>query len=116
MKEVDNPLLTMHQPLSPQLTIIDESGGDPRLTTSTCTSNPMDIILNLMGHIEIDHMSNIGEIQTLSCHISSHQHIPSTRLELTDGFISILHQPSTVENRKFPHSASVYSVVPIKRR
>lgn len=47
------------------LVAVDESGGDARLTAPTGTPDAMDIVLNLVRHVVVDHVLDVREVQTL---------------------------------------------------
>ena len=49
----------------------------------TCTTNTMDVVFDIVGHIEVDDDANILNIQPSCCHISGYQHRKATFFELT---------------------------------
>lgn len=51
-------------------TLVDEGGRHSSFTTATRSPDSVNVILNFRGHVEINDVLNIGEIQTLGRNIS----------------------------------------------
>ena len=45
---------------------IEECGGDPGVAGAPCTTDSMDVIVNVAGEIVIDDMGDVGDIETTS--------------------------------------------------
>lgn len=58
----------------------------------TGTTNAVDVILNVVGHIEIDNDADILHVQSSSSHISCYQHWESSFLELSQGAVTLSKQ------------------------
>ena len=57
------------------LVLVDEGGGNACLAAPPSTADTVDVVFDLVRHVEIDDMLNFWEIQSLGRHISGHQHI-----------------------------------------
>jgi hypothetical protein len=55
------------------VTVREEGGSEPFSSGSPCASNAVDIIVNVIGHVEIDDMGNVWDIQPTSGHVAGHQ-------------------------------------------
>merc|ERR1719263_120456 len=51
------------------LILVDKGRSYTCTATSTSSANAMHIVLDLLGHVKIDHMLNGRKIQTLRCNI-----------------------------------------------
>ena len=62
------------------LVLVDEGGGDAGLAAAACATDAMHIVLDLVGHVKIDDVLDVWEVQSLAGHIGRHQHILLPRL------------------------------------
>mmetsp|Transcript_128030 Transcript_128030/g.368858 ORF Transcript_128030/g.368858 Transcript_128030/m.368858 type:complete len:97 (-) Transcript_128030:299-589(-) len=68
--------------------LVDKGSCDTSLSSPTGTTNAMDIIFNLTGHVEINDMLNIRKIQSLGCYIGRHKNILFPVLVQSNSFIA----------------------------
>lgn len=50
----------------------------------------MHVVLDLLRHVEVDDVLDVGEVQALGRHVSRHQHVAGPALELADRLVTIL--------------------------
>mmetsp|Transcript_7372 Transcript_7372/g.12730 ORF Transcript_7372/g.12730 Transcript_7372/m.12730 type:complete len:419 (+) Transcript_7372:2350-3606(+) len=72
------------------LVAVDESGSDARLAAPTGTTDAMDVVLNLVRHVVVDHVLDVREVQTLGGDVGGDEHVPLARLEGVDGPLALL--------------------------
>jgi len=66
------------------IVLIDKSGRNARSTTTTCTSDAVDVVLDLLWHVEVDDVLDSREIETLRRDIRADQNILGAFLERTN--------------------------------
>ncbi|MED6142756.1 hypothetical protein PIB30_118155 [Stylosanthes scabra] len=71
------------------LVLVNECCSYTSLATSSCSTNPMDIIFDFGWHVVVDDMLNIWKIQTFGCNISCYQHIFLSRLKSRNGILPL---------------------------
>lgn len=63
-----------------RLVLVNEGGSNARLAAAPCAPDAMHIVLDLVRHIIIDDVLDVGEVQSLAGHVCCHQHILFARL------------------------------------
>ena len=66
----------------------------------TCTTNTMDVVFDIVGHIEVDDDANILNIQPSCCHVSGYQHRKATFFELSQSAITLSREGREEGNHK----------------
>merc|ERR1719401_1057340 len=61
--------------------LVHESDCHPFPSCPACAANSVNVIIQLLGHVEIDDESDVRDIQPTGRHISRHQHWVRTALE-----------------------------------
>mmetsp|Transcript_21135 Transcript_21135/g.59471 ORF Transcript_21135/g.59471 Transcript_21135/m.59471 type:complete len:541 (+) Transcript_21135:357-1979(+) len=56
----------------------------------------MYVVLNVLGHVEVDHVLDVGEVKSLRGHVRSDEHVLVPRLELADGLLTLVLKFTTV--------------------
>ena len=70
----------------------------------------MDVIFNIVGHIEVDDNADVLHIQPSGSHISRYKHREATLLEFSQGGVSLLLGLITV-NATRRVSLTLYSTI-----
>mmetsp|Transcript_13892 Transcript_13892/g.58837 ORF Transcript_13892/g.58837 Transcript_13892/m.58837 type:complete len:221 (-) Transcript_13892:1282-1944(-) len=73
-----------------RLVLVDERGGDPRLTAATGAADAVDVVFNLLGHVVVDDVLDVRKVQTLSGDVGCDQHVLALRLELADRPVALV--------------------------
>lgn len=55
--------------------LINERGGNPCLAATTCPPYPVNVVLDLARHVEVNDMLDVGEVQSLRSDIRGDQYI-----------------------------------------
>mmetsp|Transcript_60074 Transcript_60074/g.95398 ORF Transcript_60074/g.95398 Transcript_60074/m.95398 type:complete len:278 (+) Transcript_60074:225-1058(+) len=83
---------------------IDEGGGNASFPAAARSSDAMDVVLNLLGHIEVDHVANIWEIESFGRDIGGDQHVDIVMalgialiLKRLDGVLALCHVFASVD-------------------
>eukprot|EP00961_Rhodomonas_salina_P040449 543297-Rhodomonas_salina.3 len=50
-------------------------GGGHKEREQTCAPDAMDVRLDLLGHVEVDHVLHVGEIEPFRRNVRRHQHV-----------------------------------------
>ena len=51
---------------------VDHGGGHAHGLTTPRPTNPVHIVLNVVRHVVVDDVLDVGEVQTLAGHVGSH--------------------------------------------
>ena len=60
----------------------------------------MDVIFNLLGHVVVDDVLDVGKVQTLSSHVRRDQHILTLSLELADRPVALILALTSVNRHR----------------
>lgn len=60
--------------------LVDESCCHPRLPAAAGPTDPVHVVLDLVGHVEVDHVLDVREVQTLGGDVGGDQHVLDTLL------------------------------------
>mmetsp|Transcript_30466 Transcript_30466/g.76481 ORF Transcript_30466/g.76481 Transcript_30466/m.76481 type:complete len:586 (-) Transcript_30466:154-1911(-) len=72
------------------LVLVHKRGGHARLAAPTRAPNAMHVVLDLLGHVKVDDVLDVGEVQPLGRHVGGHEHILLALLERLDGELALL--------------------------
>ena len=64
---------------------IDERGRHASAAASTCATDAMHVVLDVLGHVEVDHVLYVGKVEALGGHVGGDEHVLVARLEVVDG-------------------------------
>lgn len=56
----------------------------------TSSANAMDVVFDVVWHIEVYNKSDVFDVEASGCHVSSHQHGKAALLKFCEGGISFL--------------------------
>mmetsp|Transcript_21146 Transcript_21146/g.50368 ORF Transcript_21146/g.50368 Transcript_21146/m.50368 type:complete len:213 (+) Transcript_21146:145-783(+) len=70
--------------------LIDERRSDACLAAAASATDAMDVVLDLLRHVEVDHVLYVGEVQTLGGDVSADEHILLLVLEHADRILALL--------------------------
>ncbi len=62
--------------------LADEGGRMAFSIASTRSSDPVDVVLDVVGHVVVDHVFDLGEVESLRGHIRGDEDILGVILEL----------------------------------
>ncbi len=66
------------------LVLIDEGGRNAGLAAAPGTPDAMHVVLYLAGHVKVDHVLDVWEVQPLTGNICGNQHIRLASLHAED--------------------------------
>ena len=73
-----------------QFTVVNFNKPDSQtILPLTCSADTVDVVLDVVRHVEVDHDPDVLHIQSSGCYVSSHQHGEPTLLELLQGGIPL---------------------------
>lgn len=76
---------------------VEERSGDTNVTSTTGTTDSMNVIINVRGQVIVDNVLNIGDIQTSGGDCSGNQDWSSTVLESSESLLSLVLRSITVD-------------------
>lgn len=50
-----------------------------QVSDSTCTSDTVDVLLDVAGQVKVDNVLHVGDVQTSSCYLSTYENIRDVR-------------------------------------
>ena len=81
--------------------LVDKSSSQSLVGTTTGTSDTVNIIVYVVGHVVIDDMLNVDEIESLRRDIGGYQHVLDSLSESVDGPRSLFPAFSSVNSNSF---------------
>merc|ERR1719184_242117 len=73
--------------------MIEEAGGSPSVPYSTCTTNPVDILLHLIRHVVVDDMHHVLDVKPPGRYSSCNEDRHLSSLKIIESFFSLPLQP-----------------------
>eukprot|EP00962_Isochrysis_galbana_P010589 scaffold2930_cov105-Isochrysis_galbana.AAC.10 len=55
--------------------LVDESGGHTRLAAPARPADPVHVVLDLLWHVEVDNVLDVGEVEALGGHVGPDEHV-----------------------------------------
>mmetsp|Transcript_45128 Transcript_45128/g.118390 ORF Transcript_45128/g.118390 Transcript_45128/m.118390 type:complete len:308 (+) Transcript_45128:198-1121(+) len=55
--------------------LVDEGRGDTRLAAAARAADSMHVVLNLLGHVEVDDVLNLGKVEALGGNVGADEHV-----------------------------------------
>mmetsp|Transcript_48848 Transcript_48848/g.139856 ORF Transcript_48848/g.139856 Transcript_48848/m.139856 type:complete len:568 (+) Transcript_48848:151-1854(+) len=79
------------------LIFVDEGRGNACAATAPSPADTVHVVLDLLGHVKVDHVLDGREVQTLGGHVRAYEHVLRALLEGLDGLMPLLLVQAAVD-------------------
>lgn len=80
--------------------LMEESCCQPLISYASRTTNPMDVFLNVVGKVIVDHMLHIRDVQSTGSHRRGYQHWSPPRTKISQRFLSLSLETVSLKKKK----------------